>query len=617
VKVKNSRAKYVRVILLGLMVFSSFSPGFGGRWAWADERAKHAKYAPGEALVMLKNRVGQLSASALSSAAAERYISGVAMNVGAKAVTTYASLSEAQDGIFVLIRSETKSTEELVAELKNNPDVASVSPNYRVRAAKDPNDPQYGELWGMKSIKADAAWDTTTGSDEVYVAVIDSGVYASHEDLSPNIDRTRSRNFVNPTGSSTPVNDQNYNDGDGHGTHVAGTIAAVGNNGIGVVGINWNAKIIALRVLDDDGKGYNSWIIAAIDYLVGLLRENPSLRVPAVNLSLGGWDPETPSEAQTSALWRAFQSIDATNRSVIVVAAGNESHEVGAPAPYTIARKEIIKGDYCYPASFTGLNNLIVVGAIDKDNEALSSSTGGSSWSSSGVHLAAPGTNIMSTYTFPPYSISSGTSMAAPHVAGAAALVASHRPGLTANQLKTLLCGTANGGVNPKSPGTVWGYTIPPQNVPDRTLSRYGLLDVSAALKTEVPTVPVTGITVTPSSASLSVGDTLQLRAALTPENATDVTVLWSSSEAGVAAVDETGLVKALSSGTAAITAQALGGGNVSQSALISVTTLTSTPSPSPASSQKSGGGCNGGFGIVFLASLAAVFWFFVRGRMI
>ena len=114
-KVKNLRAKCVKVILLGLVVFFLFSPGFGGRWAWAVESGKHAKHASGEALVVLKNRIGQLSASALSSAAAERYISGTAMSVVAKAVTTYPSLSAAQGGIFVLIRSETKSTEDLLA----------------------------------------------------------------------------------------------------------------------------------------------------------------------------------------------------------------------------------------------------------------------------------------------------------------------------------------------------------------------------------------------------------------------------------------------------------------------------------------------------------------------
>jgi subtilisin family serine protease len=577
-----------------------------------------ANYVPGEAIVVLKNRIGQLSAAVLSSAAGERYVASVAAGVEGKAVTTYESLSEAQDGIFVLIRSETKSTEALLAELKKNPDVACASPNYRIRAARDPNDPQYGNgnLWGMRSIKANEAWNTTTGSSDIYVAVIDSGVYADHEDLSANIDKARSRNFTNPTGQSTPVDDRNYNDGNGHGTHVAGTIAAVGNNKIGVVGVNWNAKLIALKVLDDDGLGFDSWIIAAIDYLVGLLRDNPNLNVPAVNLSLGGWSSETPSEAQKSPLWLAFQSLDNTDRSVIVVAAGNEAHEVGAPALYTIRDWGISKGDDCYPASFTGLNNLLVVGAINENDEALSSTTGGSNWSSDAVHLAAPGEKIMSTSYLSPalYNYSSGTSMAVPHVAGAAALVAAHRPNLKAHQLKNLLRGTANSGVNPKSSGTVMERMIQPQKVPDKTLSKYGLLDVSAALAAEIPTVPVTGITVTPASASLSIGDTLRLHAALTPENASDITVVWSSAEVGIAIVDSTGLVKGLSTGTTNITAHALGG-SISANALISVTTPTSspdelsptpvTPNPSPESSQKSGGGCNEGFGIVFLLPLS------------
>jgi subtilisin family serine protease len=596
------------------LIFSLSFTSFDTRPAWSADGARLAKYAPGEAIVVLKNQIGQLSAAALSDASGKRYVASAAASVEAKAVTTYASLSEAQGSIFVLMRSETKSTEELLAELKKNPDVLCASPNYRVRALREPNDPSYlnGELWGMKSIHANQAWDTTTGSDKIYVAVVDSGVYYEHEDLSPNIDRALSRNFVNPNGDdSTPVEDQNFIDGDGHGTHMAGTIVAVGDNSKGVAGVNWNGKVIVLKALDDEGSGFISWIVAALEYFAKLLRNNPELQVPAINLSLGAWDSDTPKQAQNSAFWQAFQNIDKINRTVIVVAAGNEGHQVGVPALFDIKESYIFKGDYCYPASFTGLNNLLVVGAISERNEAPSFSN----WSSESVHLAAPGARIMSTYS--PLSKSNGglynyvdgTSTAVPHVSGALALVASHRPDLSAHQLKNLLCSTADTSVNPKSPGTYGFYIIPPQNVPDRTLSKYGLVNVNAALTGEAPTTPVTGITVEPASASLTVGDSLQLDAALTPEGAASVSVEWSVNTPGVVSVNNMGLVNALSAGRAVVTAYALGDDDVSASAIITVAESTTTSN----SNKKSGGGCD--TGIVFLASaLAAVFlcrrWF-------
>jgi len=177
--------------------------------------------------------------------------------------------------------------------------VESASPNYEVRALAVPNDPKWSELWGMAKIRADQAWDTTTGSTDVYVAVIDTGIDAAHEDLAANVDRNLSRSFVNPNlNDHEPVENSNYADGDGHGTHVAGTIAAVGNNGVGVVGVNWTARVIALKVLSDNGSGHNSWITAAIDYIIGLLQADPDMKIASVNLSLGGWEPQTPKEAQ-------------------------------------------------------------------------------------------------------------------------------------------------------------------------------------------------------------------------------------------------------------------------------------------------------------------------------
>lgn len=187
----------------------------------------------------------------------------------------------------------------------------------------------------------------------------------------------------------------------GHGTHVAGTIGAAGNNGIGTAGVSWNVKMMALRALGTDGSGFVSDIVRCIEYV-------QRMEVPIVNCSFG-----SPSFSQAE--HDAIQSADA----LFVAAAGNDGMNLDeTPA---------------YPASYD-LPNIITVAATDKEDSLASFSNYGSS-----ADLAAPGENIFSTTPAGTYSVSSGTSMAAPHVAGAAALVLSANPGMTAQQLKARL----------------------------------------------------------------------------------------------------------------------------------------------------------------------------------
>ena len=142
-KLQLRNAAAVLLCLTALLWMSASYPAYAG-----------GNYVEGEALVVLKNRLGTLNAASLSGAAGKSYIQGVAASAGAEAVTTYSALSLADGEIFIHVRSATKSTEELITELKKNPDVISASPNYVGRVLAAPNDPRLGELWGMRAIGA-------------------------------------------------------------------------------------------------------------------------------------------------------------------------------------------------------------------------------------------------------------------------------------------------------------------------------------------------------------------------------------------------------------------------------------------------------------------------------
>lgn len=557
---KSARAVFGLVILLmaGLLLFGT---------AYAGE------YAPGQVLVLLKSDVEKVDAAQLKSAAGMSYVSSVAKSAGADSVKTWGALSQVRGEIFTLMTSETRSTEELLSALKSDPRVVAASPNYKVRAFVEPNDPYYADktLWGLLRIRANEAWDTTTGSETVHVAVADTGVYASHEDLAGNVDMSLSRNFSNGN-NPEPRQDTNFGDGDGHGTHVSGTIGAIGNNGKGVTGVNWNVKILALKVLDDNGEGYLSWSMAALDYLVELLNTRPDIRIPAVNFSLGGWAGFTPSEVQQDPYWAAYKALDSLNRTVIVVAAGNEGLQVGAPAPVADSRHNLYnKGDYVYPASLPGLDNMIVVGALNKQDQAPDFSN----WSATSVQLAAPGTEIVSTASLTAdydgngradqalYVELQGTSMAAPHVSGTVALLSAQYPNLNASLLKQALLDGANGGINP-SVSSPYAY--------GQKLSSNGLLDVKGALDRAASMVPATEIGITPAGPfEMKSGETMQLSAIVHPENANNLKVVWSSSNSAAAKVDASGLVTAVRGGDATITAQAMGGVGVTATASVTV----------------------------------------------
>jgi major intracellular serine protease len=240
---------------------------------------------------------------------------------------------------------------------------------------------------GVKLIDSPQLWEKGIQGKGYVVAVIDTGCQPDHPDLKKSI--IGGRNFT----SDFNGDPSNFSDNNGHGTHVSGTIAA-GINGTGVVGVAPEANLLILKVLNGNGSGSYEWIINAIHYAINWRGESGE-KVRVISLSLGG--PEDVPE-----LHQAI--IEATEKNIsVVVAAGNE----GDDQEETFERS--------YPGSY---NEVIQVGAINFDKRLASFTN-----TNDEVDLVAPGVNILSTYPNSKYARLSGTSMAAPHVSGAIALL--------------------------------------------------------------------------------------------------------------------------------------------------------------------------------------------------
>ena len=334
------------------------------------------------------------------------------------------------------------------AEIMKDPTIETCEPNVLVKIQAVPNDTLFTSQWGLRDtsandadIRAATAWDRGTGSKSTLIGVIDTGVYYEHPDLSPNlwsnpgepadgIDNDGNGYVDDFFGVNTVAQTNNPNDCGGHGTHVSGIIAASGNNGIGVSGVNWTASLIVVSASSDCQSGSFSFdaIISGYEYFYNLKRLGHNIRV--VNASLGGY-------VYSAAMYNAIARLNSVDI-LFVAAAGNDR----------------INNDVkpVYPANYD-LPNIISVGAVGPTLEKASYSNYGLS-----VDIAAPGGDvvrfgsaggILSTYSRPAagglfYESIDGTSMAAPMVTGAIGLIASQRPYLNGAHLKSILFATAD-----------------------------------------------------------------------------------------------------------------------------------------------------------------------------
>lgn len=302
-----------------------------------------------------------------------------------------------------------------IAKLRNDPSVDVAQPDHIYSVdATTPNDNFYPQQWAFPFINAPDAWSTTTGANGPVVAVLDTGVDYNHPDLAQNV-------WSNPGGIwNCAAGKVGYNvitsacdamDDAGHGTHVSGTIAARGNNGIGVTGVNWQARVMPLKMLDSQGNGDDFGAITAINMVIDA--KNHGVPVKVINASWGGPGRDTLLDDAINNAW---------NNGILFVAAAGNDFADNDKSPLTFQ-------DPC------GAPHVVCVAAIDNTGQKAPFSN----WGVNSVTLAAPGVDIVSTWPGNQYRSEQGTSMATPHVAGAAALLLSVCPSFGAAQLRERL----------------------------------------------------------------------------------------------------------------------------------------------------------------------------------
>jgi len=443
------------------------------------------------------------------------------------------------------------------------PFVEYAEPDYVVRIDNQPNDTYIGLQWGINNTGQDIrgvlgvndadidgfeAWDTRTSAANVIVAIIDSGTQWSHPDLDGNIwsnsdeianngidddnngyvDDVRGWDFYN--------NDNNPDDADGHGTHTAGTVGAEGNNGMGVAGVAWDVQLMPLRFIGPFG-GSTSDAIAALNYAV----DN------GARISNNSWGGGGFSSAMRDAISSA-----ASNNHLFVAASGNDGVNTDS-SPH-------------YPSSYTN-NNIISVAASDNRDGIASFSNYGST----SVDLGAPGVDIASTWTGNGYVWNSGTSMACPHVAGAAAVLLAHNPSWSYTQLRDRLLSTV------RATSSMNGTT-----------ATGGVLNLQAALAGggggPANTPPSANINSPSNGATFTQGDSVSFSGSANDNEDGNLSssLVWTSSRDGQIGTGASFSTSSLSVGSHTITASVSDSEGLSDSDSVSITVESDQPPSSP-----------------------------------
>jgi subtilisin family serine protease len=331
----------------------------------------------------------------------------------------------------------------LVKEYQQLPEVEYAEPNFEINLDETtegplvpvlPRDPQFSDQWALANsgqrggkqgadISATVAWATTTGSDEVVVAVLDTGVDYNHEDLTENMWRRPEKMEPYHDNELGTIDDEDgFNaidgtdpmDDNGHGTHCAGIIGAEGENDLGIAGVNWKVKIMPLKFMNGSGSGTTKDAIEAINYVIDRKKAGVNVRIISAS-----WGSTQKSRALGEVIRKAYE-----NDILFVAAAGNSSTN-NDRTPH-------------YPSNYD-VPNVISVAALDRHDQLASFSNYGAK----SVAIAAPGVDILSTWLGNQYEEKSGTSMATPVVSGVAALLLAEHPGMSVDELrKKLLAST-------------------------------------------------------------------------------------------------------------------------------------------------------------------------------
>jgi subtilisin family serine protease len=438
----NRRGIYLKatlalIILLGIFLAtqraaSTQAPGQdpGGRDTTQFEMFNGHKVVPGEAIVSFLDDTPDDQLQLLVDNAISMADAPESRSIGLAGLNMFH------------IRSRSMNTRALLNMLSRVGRVKFAEPNYIYQTTVIPNDTNFGSLWGLRNtgqtisgqvgiadadIDADEAWDVSTGSANIVVGVIDTGVDYNHPDLAANIWSAPS-SFTVTVGGQTitcPAGSHGFNavsntctplDDNNHGTHCSGTIGGRGNNGAGVAGVNWNTRIMGLKFLSASGSGNTADALECIQFAIQakqIFGSGADLRVLSNSWGGGGF---------SQALLDAINA--ANNAGMLFVAAAGNSNSNNDVTPH-------------YPSSYNAPNVLAVAATDNRDNKSSFSSFGATS-----VDMGAPGTAIFSTVRNGGFATFSGTSMATPHVAGAAALVLSSCSLSTANLKANLMNNT-------------------------------------------------------------------------------------------------------------------------------------------------------------------------------